>query len=92
MTTVTEALESQLRRIEVRRLFDEPGELLPPDEMADTAEAFMAWSLESRDWRYLNAALKLNDCLRAHGHPRAEALALAEAACLAALRRSCGVL
>lgn len=84
-------LEKHLRRIEVKRLFDDARGVFTPDELVEISEAFMARAKASGDWRFLNTALKLNDSLRASAHPRVAWLSMLEGECLAIVRRECGL-
>ena len=60
--------EKLLRRIEVKRLFAQPDESFPLKEIQRISASFMLRSIETEDWRFLNAALKLNDWLRTGGN------------------------
>ena len=86
----SESAEKLLRKIEVKRLFEKPDAFFSPAEIHETVSSFIRLSLESGDWRFLNAALKLNNALRALGRLPGDLDSL-EADALNQLRKSCGL-
>ncbi len=82
--------EKLLHRIEVKRLFDQPDLAFTLGEIKQTSLQFMRHSLDNNDWRFLNAALKLNDWLRTKGHLDDEVSKLEESA-ICSLRDKCGL-
>lgn len=87
-----EKLEKKLRRIEVKRLWQNPGDLTAA-ELASTSLEFMSLSDRSGDYRFLNAALKLNDYLRANAPKEIDLATLerTESETLAGLERKLGL-
>jgi hypothetical protein len=85
-----EEAERLLRRIEVRRLFNNPAGHLTPHEMLSIHESFIYHSLSTGDWRFFNTALKLGDWLEARGLKTAE-MAAAEQASFSRMRAACGL-
>jgi hypothetical protein len=83
-------MEKLLRRIEISRLFNAPLESFELGEVLEITCLFISYSTQARDWRFLNAALKLADWLRAHGH-LTQQVGQMEAEALAALRAECGL-
>lgn len=82
--------EKLLRRIEVKKLFDQPDLTFTLEEIKQISLQFMRHSLANNDWRFLNTALKFNDWLRAKGHINEEISELEDAA-ISSLRDKCGL-
>ena len=57
-------LEKSMRLVEVRKLWQPGNASLALEEACQLSLAFMDYALHSGDYRFLNAALKLNDRLR----------------------------
>lgn len=83
-------MEKLLRRIEIQRLFNAPLEAFTLGGVLEITHLFISHSTQARDWRFLNAALKLADWLRANGH-LTQQLGQMEADALTALRAECGL-
>ncbi len=60
----TEELEKWMQRIEIGRLWKPDKTSLPAQQMATLSQLFMDHAMHSKDYRFLNTALKLNDRLR----------------------------
>ena len=56
-------LEKWMRRIECRKLWGKYIIVLSVDQMISLSNALMTYASNTRDYRFLNAALKLNDKL-----------------------------
>lgn len=57
-------LEKAMRRVEVKKLWQVGNASITVDDIMRLTHAFMDITMQSEDYRYLNAALKLNDRLR----------------------------
>nr|VFK30946.1 MAG: hypothetical protein BECKMB1821I_GA0114274_101927 [Candidatus Kentron sp. MB]VFK30959.1 MAG: hypothetical protein BECKMB1821G_GA0114241_10742 [Candidatus Kentron sp. MB]VFK76803.1 MAG: hypothetical protein BECKMB1821H_GA0114242_10762 [Candidatus Kentron sp. MB] len=53
-----------MRKIEARRLWLPGNSSMSMDEMIRLSFVFMDYAMHSRDYRFLNTALKINDRLR----------------------------
>jgi len=82
--------EKLLRRIEVKKLFDQPDLTFTLEEIKQTSLQFIRHSLANNDWRFLNTALKFNDWLRTKGYMDDDITILEEAA-ISSLRDKCGL-
>jgi hypothetical protein len=82
--------EKLLRKIEWKRLFIDPRSSFSLEEIRHISEIFICRSESSGDWRFLNAAMKLNDWLRTGGHTT-ERLDRLEELALKKLRAECGL-
>lgn len=59
-----EELEQWMRRIEIGRLWKPDKTSLSIEQMITLSHRFMDHAMRSKDYRFLNTALKLNDRLR----------------------------
>lgn len=84
-------LEKWMRRVELKRLYERPTEAPGADALSDLAEQFIAFAVETDDWRFLNTALKIGDGLRSAGHAAGLRLAGLEDAAVATLAGRMGV-
>jgi len=66
MELADETVEDWLRHVEIQRVWETPDPELTPEQIADLSSMFLDETRSSGDYRYLNAALKLNDWLREH--------------------------
>jgi hypothetical protein len=82
--------EEILRRIEVKRIFEQPDQFYALGEILEISKEFMSYSVFCEDWRFLNAALKLNDWLRLKGTLNNEVEEMENQA-IATLRVKCGL-
>lgn len=91
MNKIVHDLEKMLRRIEIQRLYDDHQVVFTLDELAEISSVFMNQSVQTKDWRYLNAALKINDLLYKQKHAQIDILRVKESDSLEVLRRFCGL-
>ena len=56
-------LEKWMRRIEIRKLQEKYIKVLSIDQIISLSNKLMKFASNQRDYRFLNAALKLNDIL-----------------------------
>ena len=82
--------EMLLRKLECKRLYIAPESSFSQEEIRHISETFIRRSECSGDWRFLNAAMKLNDWLRAGAH-RMDQLDHLEKLALQKLRAECGL-
>jgi hypothetical protein len=85
-----EDLDKWLCKIETQRIFENPINFFTPNQVVEITFQFMTFSMQTRDWRFLNTALKLSDWLHANGHITQE-LEKMQATAMTALRSDCGL-
>ncbi len=56
-------MEGKLKEVETKKLFC-VGKSISIKEVIDLSNAFIDYSLQKKDYRFLNASLKLNDRIR----------------------------
>jgi hypothetical protein len=82
--------ESLMKRIEIKRIFNNPTEYYSLEEIIDITSMFMMLSVETKDWRFFNTSLKLIDWLNATGNCPQHISDL-EDSTMQCIRLSCGL-
>lgn len=86
-------LEKSMRRVEIKKLWKQEHSDISLSEMLSLSLKFMDYAMESHDYRFLNTALKLNDCLREAylGTNQLRKIEELEGHCLETLQRRLGI-